>query len=264
MWGRWLFGGVLTCVAVAVLPVSAWASAWGPDPKASEVIVKTEVVTASKGFDASGSQAVDLPEWKEKRITVFTERGLNEMLSVFAKANIQDIQTSSEKFSGIGSVEIGLKTPLYRSERSAVSASVSVEGFGKGRRDEFSAPRKTDPDVEVRLYAGHSAEVGKLPVFVDAQVARRARSGPNANQWRVDLTVGARPSPKWIVMAQVFAGKTDRLNGFEARWTHVETSAVRFFDAKQTLGVQFGVRQTVSGENVPKSSAVTLGFWKRF
>lgn len=254
-------------MVVACAPATAWASAWGPDVKATEVIVKAEVVTADKAFDDSGSKAVDLPNWEEKRITIFTEHGLNEMLSVFAKANIQDIQTPEEDFSGVGSVEIGLKTPLYRSEDTAVSASVSVEGFGKGRRDEFSAPGDEDPDIEVRVYAGHSTEVAKLPVFVDAQVARRVRAGGDsshwADQWRFDLTLGARPSPKWIVLAQVFAGKTDRLNNFEAKWTHVEVGAVRFFDHKQTLGVQFGVRQTVSGENVPQSNAVTLGLWKR-
>ncbi|MFP1131252.1 hypothetical protein [Asticcacaulis sp. W401b] len=257
--GRWILAVVL-----ALWPATVCASAWGPDSGASEVIVKVEVVTASQGFDASGTAAIDLPQWEEKRVTVFAERGVHDLLSVFAKANIQDIQTSVDSFSGLGSVEIGLKTPLYRSDRSALSASVSLDGFGKGRRDEFSVPGDEDPDVEVRLYGGHSFEARKVPMFVDAQVARRARSGSNADQWRVDVTVGARPSPKWIVMAQVFAGKTDRLNGFEAKWTHVETSAVRFFDAKQTLGVQFGLRQTVSGENVPKSSAVTIGLWKRF
>lgn len=101
---------------LALWPASVCASAWGPDTGASEVIVKAEVVSASKGFDASGAAAIDLPHWEEKHVTVFAERGVHDLLSVFAKANIQDIQTSVNSFSGLGSVEIGLKTPLYRSK----------------------------------------------------------------------------------------------------------------------------------------------------
>jgi len=254
----------LIWLMIWLVPGTATASAWMPDKGASELIIKAETVSADKAYDANGDKAVYLGTWEEKRVTVFAEHGVNQRLSVFAKANIQDIQTDTDDFSGLGSVEIGIKTPLFQGERASVSASVSVEGLGKGRRDEFSTSGTKDPDVEARLYGGYSFDAGKLPLFVDAQIARRSRGGANADQWRIDATLGARPSPKWIVLAQVFAGKTDRLQGFEAKWTHVEVSAVRFFDAKQTLGVQVGVRQTVSGENVPQSSAVMIGLWKRF
>ncbi|MDC7681662.1 hypothetical protein PQU92_00090 [Asticcacaulis sp. BYS171W] len=246
------------------MPVVASASAWLPDPGATELIVKAETVSADRGFNAAGDKAIPLASWEEKRLTVYADHGINDLFSVFGKLNLQDIQTATDDFSGLGSVEIGVKTALYRDDHSVVSASVSVDGFGEGRRADFDETGNDDPDIEARLYGGYGFTVGSKPAFIDAQIARRVRGGMDADQWRVDVTAGLTPSPKWLVLGQVYVGQTDKRQGFQARWTHGEISAVRFFDDKQTLGVQVGYRQTLSGENVPETKTITVGLWKRF
>lgn len=259
MWRR-----IICASLIWAAPSVVFASAWPQGDGKAELIVKAEVASADDRFDASGDKAVYVGSWEEKTVSFHFDYGLTEKLSVVAKANVQDIQTETENFSGLGSVEIGIKAVVHQTDNTVVSVSVSAEGLGRGRRDDFETTGNKDADLELRGYVGHGFSVAGNPAFVDAQLARRAGGGDRADQWRADLTLGFEPSPQWIVMAQVYAGQTEELAGFQAKWVNAEFSAVYFFGPAEDLGVQFSVRQTLAGENVPQVKGIGIGLWKRF
>ena len=70
---------------------------------------------------------------------------------------------------------------------------------------------------------------------------------------------GARYGANWMVLTQVFGGRTDRHDG--AQWLCGEASAVR------DLGIwslQAGWRQSVLGRETPAASGPVVAIWRRF
>jgi protein XagA len=245
-----------------VVPQSALAGAWPVPVGEGLLISKYETASAESEYDAKGTLNT-LSHWAARDFSVYGERGFSKGITVFAKANYQSLKTPFERYEGFGTLEIGGRVKLWNSDWSTLALGGSVEGLGHGRRNDFDQQRSKTTDKEVRLYGGHSFRIKGMDSFIDLQVARRFRSS-EADQWRTDLTLGLKPNANWLVMAQVWAGKTDRASWGRAVWVNQEISVARHFGPKQSLTLQLGIRQTTYGENVPRVRAASLSIWKRF
>jgi hypothetical protein len=126
--------------------------------------------------------------------------------------NYRNYTTDSEQFSGLSSIEIGERYTLKRSNDFVFAVGASIEGLGKGRRTDFDVSAKGGTDYDLRAYAGRSFKLLGKPSFIELQAARHVRQY-EASQWRVDATLGVKPAPKWMVMAQVFSGRADKETG---------------------------------------------------
>lgn len=254
---------VFVFLILSIFPPAAHAGAW-PQPKGeTEVIVAIEPGTASQAFDPVGKRSVDLPKWTTTDVSVFADHGLSERLTVTAKMNFKDYRTDMTRFSGLTSVEVGARWTFLKRDKLVMAIGGAVEGLGKGRRSDFDISQRPGTDYSMRAYLGKSFTFGRTDAFVDIQAARYWRE-VEANQWRLDTTLGVKPSPRWMFLAQSFAGQTDKQSWGQAKWTHVQLSAVRHFGPKLDTSLQVGVRQTVAGRNVPAVTAVTVSLWKRF
>jgi hypothetical protein len=246
------------------IPSWACAAAWPQAPGQTQFIVSYEPSSASTQFDAHGKATVPLGKWDQTGLSVYVDRGLTERLSLTAKINFQDYRTVSTRFSGLGSVEVGARWTVHKGNDFVFALGASAEGLGKGRRSDFDDPAtKPGTDYDVRAYFGKSFKLGSSEAFVNIEAARHLRQY-DADQWRVDSTLGIKPSPRWMLIAQSFAGQTDKLAGSQARWNNVQLSVVRHFGPHQETSLQLGIRQTVSGRNVPKANALVLSLWKTF
>lgn len=246
-----------------VFPAVAQAGAWPQAKGDTQVIITYEPGDADEGFDASGDKMIALDRWKQNNLSVFVDHGVSEHLTLTAKVNYRDYTTGPESFSGLSSIEAGGRWTLKRTDDFVFAMGASVEGFGKGRRTDFDLTNKGGTDYDLRAYAGKSFKLLGKDAFVDLQAARHLRQY-EANEWRVDATLGVKPSPKWMVMAQVFAGRTDKASWGHADWANAELSVVRSFGPHQQTSVQLGLRQTAAGRNVPAVRAVVVSLWKTF
>ncbi len=254
----------LAALAVCLmLPSVAQAGAW-PQPNGdTQLIVTYEPGKADEGFDASGNKTIVLDTWKQNNLSLFVDHGVSEHLTLTAKVNYRDYTVGAESFSGLSSIEAGGRWTLKRSDNFVFALGATVEGFGKGRRNDFDMTNKGGTDYDLRAYAGKSFRLLGKDAFVDLQAARHLRQY-EANEWRVDATLGVKPSPEWMVMAQVFAGRTDKASWGHADWANTELSVVRSFGPQRQTSVQLGLRQTAVGRNVPAVHAVVLSLWKTF
>jgi hypothetical protein len=168
--------------------------------------------------------------------------------------NYRNYTTDSEQFSGLSSIEIGGRYTLKRSNDFVFAVG---EGLGKGRRTDFDVSAKGGTDHDLRAYAGMSFKLLGKPAFIDLQAARHLRQYEDS-QWRVDATLGVKPAPKWMVMAQVFSRRADKESWGHAAWTNTELSVVRSLGPQERTRIQLGLRQTTAGRNVPAVKAVVV------
>ncbi len=253
----------LLVVPAAWIPGMALAGAWPQAPGATQVITSCEPGSASRAFDSDGQRSRLSYGWKQSDVSVFIDHGVSQHFTFSAKIDLQDYRNGSMRFSGLGSVEAGGRWTVHKGRSFVFALGASVEGLGKGRRSDFDTVTKAGTDYDLRAYAGKSFRIAGVDVFVDLQAARHLRQY-EADQWRVDATLGLKPSPRWMVLAQAFAGRTDRQAWGQATWVNSEVSLVRSFGPKQNLSLQVGFRQTTAGRNVPAVHAIIIGLWRTF
>ncbi|MFT4076206.1 MAG: hypothetical protein QM647_11820 [Asticcacaulis sp.] len=258
---NWLRLAVLV-IGMAV-PCLAHAGAWPQGKGDTQVIISYEPGHADDAFDASGSKTQAFNTWKSDETSVYIDQGVTERLDLTAKVNYRDYVTDDESFSGLSSVELGARWTVKRTRDSVFALGASVEGLGKGKRSDVDISGRGGTDYDLRAYAGRNFKLLGKPAFIDLQAARHLRQY-EASQWRVDATIGIKPSPKWMVMAQVFAGQTDRESWGRATWANSEFSVVRRFGPQQRTSVQVGWRQTTAGRDVPAAKALVVSVWKTF
>ena len=233
------------------------AGAWPAPRGETQIIAKYEQQSARRGFDADGAVG-DLDHRQDETTSLFLEHGLTDRLTLQAKAGLTRGQDAFVRYSGRGPIELGLRYAVLKTPQGVAAVYLGAAEAGAGRNAGYAAPGQGQADLEARLLVGRSVATRHGEIFADVQVARLQRSGL-ANETRLDATLGFRPSGRWLVMAQTYAGEADR-RPLKSRWLKAELSAVRSFGG---WGVQAGWRETVAGREIPKDRGVVLGIWRR-
>lgn len=236
----------------------AWAGAWPMKDGEGLAILKYEGQKADKGYDPNGLEAPIAPRHDET-LSIYGEYGLTDRLTLQTKAALTRGHDNFVDYEGLGPIELGLRYALLHTDRSAVSLYLGATKDGVGRNAGYAAPGQGDMDLEARLLAGTSRQWGKAQGFAELQVARLKRSGL-ADETRIDATLGLRPTPRWLLMIQTYAGKAES-EPVGSRWRKREVSATRDLGA---WSLQAGWRQTLSGRETPIDHGPVLAVWRRF
>ena len=249
----------------AAVATPCLAGAWTQPAGGGQVIIKYEDVRAEDGFDPDGAR-VPLPaERRERFVSVFAEYGLSDRVTLRLRTDLQSGEDAFVDYEGRGPLEVGVNVRLHRGATTAAALYVGVSQGGEGRNAGYAAPGEGDRDAEVRLAVGRSftalpgplARASASGAFVETQVARRARDGL-PDEARLDLTVGVRPDPDWLLLTQVYAGAADQ-DG--PRWVNLEASAVRQFGPWR---LQAGWRISLAGRETPAAQGPVIGLWRNF
>jgi len=223
-----------------------------------QAILKYEDQKADTGFDPRGVE-VSIDPRREQTLSLYGEYGLTDRLTLQAKAAVTRGHDSFVDYDGRGPIELGLRYAVLHTERSAVSLYVGAAKDGVGRNAGYAAPGQGDTDLEARLLAGTSRQWRTISVFAELQVARLKRSGL-ADETRADLTLGVRPTPRWLFLVQSYTGQADS-KPVRSRWDKGEISVVRDLGA---WSLQAGWRQAVSGRETSVDRGPVLAVWRRF
>lgn len=221
-------------------------------------ILKYEDQKADTGFDPDGLEVAMDPR-HDQTLSLYGEYGLTDRLTLQAKAAVTRGRDSFVDYDGRGPIELGLRYALLHTDRSAVSLYLGAAKDGVGRNAGYAAPGRGDTDLEARLLAGTSRQGRVASLFAELQVARLKRSGL-ADETRADVTLGLRPRPRWLLMAQTYAGQAGS-RPVRSRWIKGEISVARDLGA---WSLQAGWRQAVSGQEAPADHGPVLAVWRRF
>ena len=221
-------------------------------------ILKYEDQKADTGFDPDGAEGAIDPR-HDQTLSLYGEYGLTDRLTLQTKVAVTRGHDSFVDYSGRGPIELGLRYALLRTDRSAVSLYLGAAKDGVGRNAGYARPGEGDTDLEARLLAGTSRQGRWVQSFAELQVARLRRSGL-ADETRIDATLGLRPAPHWLLMAQAYAGQADS-TPVRARWLKQEISVTRDLGA---WSLQAGWRRAVSGREIAADHGPVLAVWRRF
>ena len=221
-------------------------------------ILKYEGQRADEGFDPDGTP-VSIDPRRDRTLSLYGEYGLTSRLTLQTKAALTRGHDRFVSYDGRGPLELGLRYAFVRTDRSAVSLYLGAAKDGVGRNAGYAAPGKGDTDLEIRLLAGTSRDWRGRPLFGEIQVARLRRSGL-ADETRVDATVGLRPTPRWLVLGQTYAGQADS-HPVRSRWLKTELSLVRDLGP---WSLQAGWRRAALGRETPADHGPVLAVWRRF
>jgi protein XagA len=261
---RQIFMAVLALLAAEAAEASAWLQPEGR----GRIIFSPSAMAAAQRFDRRGKPA-RIDRFVKQDTTTTVEYGLREDLTISlamgarveaypVEGGVQRVMTST-----LGG---GARMALWRRDNLVVSAQLrAASGFERSlpaleRR--FGARH----EVEVRLLAGYSFDIGGLPAFVEAQAGYRWRSAARADEAVLDFAVGIRPVDRLLVVLQLFnasALQRDGLGGSERPRQHkLQASAV--FDITEAWSFQVGGFTSLTGREALREQGVLIGVWRKF
>lgn len=248
-----MFAAAFSRLATGVAQAGAWPMA----PGRTQVITKYERFDARQGYGPD-DLLVDIDPRRDETLSAFVEHGLTARLTLQAKVGLTRGRDRWVNYSGRGPVELGLRWTPYRDDRSALAIYLGAGEAGAGRNAGYAAPGQGSLDLEARALYGRSALWKGREVFVELEAARLKRQGL-ADETRIDATFGVRPAKKWLILAQSYTGRADRLP-VGSRWTKTELSIVRAFG---DWSLQAGWRDTPRGRETTRDRGVVLAMWRK-
>ncbi len=227
------------------------------EPGRTQLIAKYERTEASQGYDPDGA-LVAVGHRRDELLSVFVEHGVTPRLTLQGKVGVTRGRDRWVDYAGRGPIEAGVRWTVRRDDRSSLALYMGAGEAGAGRNAGYAAPGQGSLDLETRVLYGRSGVWRGREVFVDLQAARLKRQGL-ADETRLDTTLGVRPARRWLILAQAYAGRTDR-GEVGARWMKTEISVVREVG---DWSVQAGWRDTVVGREVTRDRGAMLSLWRR-
>ena len=261
----WFTGVVLFSLASSTSGARAGAF---PQREGEGQIIATSVFTdTTRTFDASG-KLIPIDQYKKYELGVYIEYGAADWITLILKPTLSRVYKEGPPqglYSGLGSVEAGARVKIAQYESIVFSAQALVHVPGSRDQDNPALAGNTGYEFDARLLAGIPFELAGMPGFADAQIAYRSRGGDPPNEIRLDLTLGARPVPRLLLMLQSFNIVAPQAGapGFPAMRQH-KLQASGVWDVSGGWSIQAGLFTTVASRNARREHGFLSGVWRRF
>ena len=250
----------LALISLLAVPEAARAGAWLQDKGQGQIISSVTVSRAGRSFDETG-EAHAAPEFRKEDYEIYAEYGLCSRLTAVFDTRLTTLHPDepAPSLTGFAETQLGIRGALWRKKAGIFSLQATLLFPGD------SVLTSGGLDAEIRGLYGVGFRFGRMTGFIDSEVAYRKRAHGFRDELRPETTIGLRPSPRWLLLAQSFnvvtvgSGKTDV---FEGEQDKIELSAV--FALTPRVSVQLGGLGTVGGINVPAERAVVSALWLSF
>lgn len=249
-------------LAALLTPTAADAGAWTPEKGDGQVIVSGLYSEALEAF-GDGGHPEEIPVFRKVELGVYAEYGLTDWLTAIARTELKSEAVGTPmalEDARFGLSGLGARVRLWQGGGGVVSAEVSGRvPTGGGRRWEG------DPDAEIdlRLLTGYGFGLGTWSGFIDVQGAYRLRPGATADEIRADLTLGVRPRPRLLWLAQSFNTLSTASESLATRTEHKAQVSV-VYDVTEHLSLQVGAIATLAGQNALRERGLITALWVRF
>lgn len=261
---------VLAALTTAGLCGSVNAGAWTLPKGKGQVILSARASEAEEGFDAKGRRGTS-PRFSKAEAAIYGEYGLTDAVTMIVEGTASSSAIGAplsfdEARWGLGA--LGGRFRLWEGGGSVVS----MELAGRLSPSDFdrAAPQPVKAEGEVRLLAGHGFAVADWPAFADAALGYRfgvpleASAFEDRDELRVDLTLGLRPLPDWLLLVQSYNAIEIGGEGVEPTRRSHKLEASFVHDLTPALSLQLGLFTTVAGANALREQGLVGAVWMRF
>lgn len=247
----------------------AHAGAWPQPVGQGLIIVPFTASKATDGFDSSGKR-IPRSDYRKIEVAPYAEYGLTKSLTLvgsFAWLRDQtDYYGYQFRQQGFSRAEAGVRVSLgtWQGTRFALQPLLAVHGTSSG--DDPYASRRGDIDEEIALVSGRSFHLFGVEGFTDTMVAYRHRPAGRPAQIKTNVTVGFKPwsTTMLLVKSENFASVA---HGGDTAVKSAAAAKIGASIVQQLAGpvsIKVGAMETITGRNVVREKALTVGLWYRF
>lgn len=257
------------CAALAAAlasPGAARAAAWTLPRGDGQVILTGIGSDSPHGFDDAGRR-VGIADYGKAEAYLLVEYGLTDALTLVLTPSLRHVgvDDGSKDTNGFGTTEAGARWRVLKGRDWVASLQATVRFPGAERRDGLVQVDSTGEEYDVRGLYGRSFGLLRRPAFVDLEAGYRVRTGGPPSEWHGDVTLGVRPIPRVLLLAQGFNVVSDGAGtGIfpAARYSNVALSGV--YDLDRRWSVQLGGYATADGRNALEERGGFVALWWRF
>jgi hypothetical protein len=261
--GAWGLGMTLMLGAPA-----AFAGAWTLPAGTGEAFLSSTDTSNDRYFDNDGSSFTN-QDYHKVETDLHIEYGITDSLTGFVAPSLLATSVGGSfggHYLGLGYTDIGLRQRLYSDGTNVFSVQATASVPGASDSSNPAEIGYTGMEYDLRALYGRSFQAGSWPAFVDAEFSWHGRNGAPPNEYHLDLTLGARPSAKWLLLLQSFSvvsdGSGTGVFDFSYRYYKIQPSVVWNFAPKWSA--QLGAVATVAGRNSWREQGVIAGLWRSF
>ncbi|MBL6457609.1 hypothetical protein JMJ55_19935 [Belnapia sp. T6] len=265
---RWVAGGC----AAAMVATPALAGPWPQDAGHGQVITQIAPYTSEvRGVDDRGRPTGTGTLYRLDG-GPYWEHGLAPRWTVGLVPRLQAAwlrdKTTHQTYTSQGLAELGgfLRYQLHQGRLDTLS--VQAIAYTPGVAHETRNLRIAEPNASVGLAASYGIGI-PLPrgmsAFASLDAGYRFRFGTAADELRIDGTIGIRPIPRWMLLAQSFSTIGMRNGG--PGGTDYSVNKVQFsivHDLTERHAIQIGYMREIDGRRVSLGQAVLGSFWYRY
>lgn len=227
------------------------------------------------GFVSFGANyyATDGGTYEETATALYLEYGLREAITVggaFETSSPVGVSSGADSdvtLSGFARFRLhtGPQGDPFSAQVGYIAAAddalKGLSGAEGPRPDEVSR----EDEVDLRLLYGRGFSSALGPGWLGVEAGARLRLGESADEARLDLTAGVRPSDDWVVFAQAFGTLGLRNNEpFGADYDALKLAPSVGYVLSERATVVLGVEQDVAGRNIDDGTRVRLSLWLDF
>ena len=266
-WGVFKF--VVAALTAMTLSASAFAGAWNQRTGEGQVISTSSWTHAGQIFN-DDFEAVPLRGFTKTETRLYIEQGVTDWLTLVGNTGLQTLNfrdgDSRFDFDGLDDTEFGAQFKTHAREGLATSIRFSYVLDSKLDNRAIDVLSGGD-QFEARALIGQSHETLIGDFFYDAQGAIRTKSFDRIDATQLALTLGYKPTQRWLFMSQSYANMSaeERLDGFVVpEQFQLNTSVSGAYQFQPGRYAQLGVGQTVLGRNIVKELSVFIGLWTEY
>jgi len=248
---------------------SAFAGAWNQRAGEGQIISTSSWSNAGQIFNED-YEAVPLRGFTKTETRLYLEQGITDWLTFVGNSGFQTLNfrdgDSRFDFDGLDDVELGLQ--IMTSGREGLATSVRLSYVIDSQLDNQAVDLLRGGDqYELRALIGQSRETLLGDFFYDAQAAARTESFKQVDVAQAALTLGFKPTKRWLVMSQTYLNfsENDEVDGFPVpEQTQLTTQLSIARQYKPGRYIQLGGGQTVFGQNIVKERSLFIGIWTEY
>jgi hypothetical protein len=255
------FISFLAVISLTMFQDPARAGAWLQKKGHGLLILSTTMLSGDKVFDTDG-RPFSIPRYNRFDADAWLEYGLTDQFTLVLQPALRSVRVAKPydlRYTGFGDSSFGLRIGLWSSSDTVFSVQPMVRVPGG------PLLAGTHVQTEIRLLYGHSYWLGAWPAFIDTEFAYRFGGGVLPDEAHSDVTLGVRPRPDTMVMAQMFGTFAFiRAEGFYASGWEYKAAVSLVWDFARNWSVQAGGIATVAGANTLRERGYFAAIWKRF
>ena len=247
----------------------AQAGAWNQRAGEGQIISTSFWSNAGQIFNDE-YDAVPLRGFTKTETRLYLEHGVTDWLTIVGNGGVQTLNfrdgDSRFDYDGLDDTELGLQFKMREAE--GISTALRVSYVIDSQLDNRAVDVLRGGDqYELRALLGQSRETIVGDFFYDAQIAARTKEFDKLDGAQGAITLGWRPTSRWLIMSQSYANFSDddKIDGFEVPEQMQLSSTVSVArQYKPGRYVQFGAGQTLFGQNIVKERSLFIALWAEY